>query len=167
MATRKKFFDRNKPIINRVVRSFLAKNKVGIVHGTRATNAQLPRFLNRKTRDWDVFAKRPRLRALQLERALDKKFGGDFFRVKKGTGSPGIKVFKIKDNINNEGFVDFATPNRFVPSIAKRGVEFATLEDQRKIALANIRDPSKRFRRPKDLDLLIRIAISRRKRRFL
>ena len=156
-AQKRKLFSRNKNIINRVVRNFLAKNKVGIVHGTRATNAQLPRFLKRETRDWDVFVKKPKLRAEMLERKLDKKFGGDFFRVKKGTGSPGVKVFKIKDNINDETFVDFATPNRRIPSIPKRGVQFATLRDQKRKAQENIRKPELEFRREKDLNLLNRI----------
>ena len=157
MVSEKKLFNRNKNIINRVVRNFLAKNKVGIVHGTRATNAQLPRRLNRKTQDWDVFVKNPKLKAEMLEKALDKKFGGDFFRVKRGTGSPGIKVFKIKDNINNESFVDFATPNRDVPSIPKRGVQFATLKDQKIKAQSNVRKPELKFRRAKDRSLLNRI----------
>lgn len=154
---KRKLFKRNKKIINRVVRNFLAKNKVGIVHGTRATNAQLPRKLNRKTQDWDIFVKNPKLRAEMLERALDKKYRGDFFRTKKGTGSPGIKVWKVKDNINNESFVDFATPNRNIPSIPKRGVQFATLKDQQKKAQQNVKDPELKFRRAKDRDLLKRI----------
>ncbi len=156
-AQKRKLFSRNKNVINRVVRNFLAKNKVGIVHGTRATNAQLPRALKRKTLDWDVFVKNPKTRARQLEKALDKKFGGDFFKIKKGTGSPGIKVWKIKDNINNEGFVDFATPNRKVSSIPKRGVQFATLKDQQKKAQQNVGKPELEFRRAKDRDLLNRI----------
>ncbi len=164
MTNRKRFFERNKNIANRVIRGQLAKNKIGIVHGTRATNAQLPSFLKRKTRDWDVFVRRPGLRALQLERALDRKFGGDFFRVKKGKGSPGVKVFKIKSNITDEGFVDFATIKRKVPFVSKRGVKFATLADQKMIASMNVRNPAKAFRREKDQDLLTRIKIFEKQR---
>lgn len=155
----KKLFDRNRNVINRFVRGFLAKKKVGIVHGTRATNAQLPRYLRRETTDWDVFVKKPKLRADQLEETLDKRFRGDVFDVKKGVGSPGVKVWKIKSKkyLGEEGFVDFATPNRMVPSIAKRGVRFATLADQKKIALQNLRKAETKFRREKDLNLLRRI----------
>ncbi len=156
-AQKKKLFKRNKNVVNRVVRGFLAKNKVGIVHGTRATNAELPSSLKRKTQDWDVFVKNPKQKARMLEKALDKKFGGDFFKVKKGTGSPGIKVWKIKDNINDEGFVDFATPDRNVPSIPKRGVQFATLKDQQRKAQQNIMKKELEFRRAKDRSLLNRI----------
>lgn len=164
MGNRKTFFERNKNIVNRVVRGFLARRKVGIVHGTRATNAQLPSFLSKKTVDWDVFVKNPRLRARMLEMKLDQKFGGDFFKVKKGTGSPGIKVFKIKSTITDENFVDFATPDRVVPSIPIRGVRFATLRDQKRRALRNLKLPSAKFRRAKDRDLLRRIRVFEKQR---
>lgn len=156
-AEKKKLFKRNRPIVNRVVRGFLGKNKIGIVHGARSTNEQLPRMLQRKTIDWDIFVKRPQARARQLERKLDKKFGGDFFHVKKGMGSPGVEVWKIKSNVTEEGFVDFANTKRNVPSIPKRGVQLATLNDQKRIAQQNIRNPELKFRREKDLDLIRRI----------
>lgn len=155
--TAKEFFERNKNIINRVVRGFLAKNKVGIVHGTRATNSQLPTFLNKKTQDWDVFVKKPKVRAMQVEQVLDKKFRSDAFRIVKGKGSPGILVYKVKSNVTNETFIDFAKPKRKVPSVAKRGVKFATLKDQKTRALENVRNPKLQFRREKDLNLLKRI----------
>lgn len=162
---KRRLFKRNRKVVNRVVRGFLAKNKVGIVHGTRATNAQLPRDLQRKTLDWDVFVKNPKRRARQLEKALDKKFRFDAFKVKEGTGSPGVKVFKVKSNVTDEGFVDFATPGRMVPSVSKRGVQFATLRDQRNKAIENVKKSELKFRRPKDRDLLRRIKLANKGRR--
>lgn len=162
MVTKEKFFKRNKNLVNRFTRNFLAKNKVGIVHGTRATNAQLPSAVKRKTLDWDVFVKNPKKRARQLEKLLDRRFKGDFFRVSKGLGSPGTKVFKIRSNITDEGFVDFATTNRKVPSKFIRGVRFATLKDQEERARINIKKPELKFRRAKDLDLLRRIKLSKK-----
>ncbi len=155
--TKESFFKLNRNIINRVVRGHLAKKRVGIVHGTRATNAQLPSFLRRETIDWDVFVNRPELRARLLEAKLDRKFGGDFFKTKRGKGSPGIKVFKVKSTITDETFVDFAKIRREVPFVTKRGVRFATLADQKRQALINVRIPKKKFRREKDLNLLRRI----------
>lgn len=163
---KRKLFNRNKNVINRVVRNFLAKRKVGIVHGGRSTNAQLPRDLQRKTLDWDIFVKNPKKRAAELERALDKKFRGDLFHIKKGIGSPGIKVWKVKSNITDEGFVDFATPGRVVPSVSKRGVQFATLRDQVKKARANLKNPEVAFRKEKDQDLINRFKKARAGRRI-
>ena len=139
----KKFLKRNKNLVNRFTRSFLAKNKVGVVHGTRATNAQLPRRLKRETLDWDVFVKNPELRARQLEHKLDKRFR--------------VNVYKIISNDTGEGLVDFATPSRQVESVAKRGVRFATLRDQKMAAMRNVSKPELKFRREKDQNLLNRI----------
>jgi len=155
--TKEKFFKRNEKLVNRFVRGFLAKNKVGVVHGTRATNAQLPRFLKKDTRDWDVFVKKPKVRANQVERLLDKRFRGDFFVVKKGKGSPGVNVFKVNSTVTGENFVDLANFNRKVPSVSKRGVRFATLKDQVKVARKNVKNPELKFRREKDLSLIKRV----------
>jgi hypothetical protein len=146
----------NKKVVNRVVRGWLAKNKVGIVHGSRATNVQLPKNLKRETIDWDVFVKNPRKRAMQLEKVLDKKFGGDFFHVKRGANVD-LKVNKIISNVDYEGVVDFAISNREVPSIAKRGVRFATLKDQVARARETIKNPEAKFRIEKDLSLIRRV----------
>jgi len=146
---------RNHGVIQRVIRTRLAKTR-RIIHGGRAQNVQLPRNLERPTRDWDVFAKNPKKAAKNMEKALDKKFGGDLFHVKKGTGSPGIKVFKVKSNLTNEGLVDFATPNVQIPWIAKRGKRFATLRQQVNRAKENLRDPEKKFRADKDRSLVKR-----------
>lgn len=164
---KRKFFKRNKKIANRVIRGWLAKNKIGIIHGTRSTNSQLPSKLHRQTQDWDIFVRKPRVRAEQLETALDKKFKGDFFKIKRGAGSPGVKVWKVKSVLTDEGFVDFATPPREVPFIAKRGVRFATLKDQVQKAKDNVTKPELKFRRAKDLDLIRRVNKFMRKRPWL
>ena len=149
-------FRRNKKVINRVVRDRLSKTK-RIVHGARATNAQLPRFLERKaTVDWDVFAKNPKKAAREMERALDRKFGGDFFRVKKGKTKK-LKVNKVVSNVTDEAFVDFSVPNRKVPWIAKRGVRFASLRDQFEKAKRTVAERTAPFRREKDLSLIRRV----------
>lgn len=157
-STKEKAFKRNRNVINRTIRGTLAKKKFGIVHGTRATNAQLPSASKRKTVDWDIFVKKnPKKRAIQIEKALDERFREDIFEVKRGVGSPGVKVFKVKSKITGEGFADLATTNRKVPSVSIRGVRFATLKDQNDAALRNIKKPELKFRRKKDLNLLKRI----------
>ena len=159
--TKEKFFERNKNLINRFVRGRLAKTK-RIVHGTRATNVQLPKFLERKpTVDWDVFAKNPKKAAINMERFLDKKFKGDFFDVREGK-TKRLKVHKVFSNVTGETQVDFSIPDRKVPTISKRNVRFATLKDQVEKAKKNIKDPSRIFRRDKDLDLIRRVKIFER-----
>ncbi len=155
---------RNKGVINRIIRRHLAKNPKLIVHGARAQNAQMPRNLSRpSTVDWDVFSPNPKQSAMRLERKLDKKFRGDVFEVKPGATTR-LDVQKVKSKLTGETFADFSKPDRIVPTIALRGKHFATLADQKQRAQQNIKDPSKDFRRAKDLDLLKRIKIFQRKR---
>ncbi len=154
--TDKNFFERNKGVINRVIRNKLAKTK-RVIHGARAQNIQLPRFLERKpTVDFDVFAKNPDLAAHGMERALDKKFRGDFFGVRKGITEK-IKVRKVFAKSTGETFVDFSIPNRVVPTKDIRGKRFATLKDQFEKAKENLKDPTKIFRRDRDLSLVQRV----------
>ena len=154
--SKQSFFNRNVKVINRVVRGRVAQTG-RTVHGSRAQNAQMPRILEKKdVRDWDIFAKNPKKAARNMEKALDKKFGRDAFHVKKGK-SKKLIVHKVVSNVTNEGFVDFAKPDRNVPTVAKRGVNFATLEDQKRRALANLRDPKRSFREKKDRDFLNRL----------
>ncbi len=154
--TKEKFFERNKNLVNRFVRGRLAKTG-RTVHGTRATNVQLPKFLGRKpTVDWDVFAKNPKKAAINMEKFLDKKFKGDFFDVREGK-TKRLKVHKVFSNITGETQVDFSIPDRKVPTISKRNVRFATLKDQVEKAKRNLKDPTKMFRADKDRSLVMRV----------
>lgn len=151
-----KFF-RNRAAINRIVRNQLGRRQLTI-HGARAVNAQLPRFLNKPTQDYDVFTKTPQRSAVRLEKKLDRKFRGDFFRVIKGA-SKVVKVRKVVSNINQENIVDFAKPNRFVPTTNIQGLKFATLGDQKRAFIKNLTSPTAKFRREKDLEALRRIRL--------
>ncbi len=154
--THKNFLDRNKGVINRVIRNRLAKTK-RVIHGTRAQNAQLPKFLERKpTIDWDVFARNPDLAAHGMERALDKKFRGDFFGIRKGV-TERLKVRKVFAKSTRETVADFSIPDRVVPTKAIRGKRFATLKDQFEKAKDNLRNPSLKFRAGKDENLVRRV----------
>ncbi len=153
--SKEKFFERNKNVINRVIRNRLAKTK-RVVHGARAQNIQLPRFLERRpTIDWDVFAKNPNLAAHGMERALDRKFRGDFFGIKKGL-TERLKVRKVFSKDTGETFADFSIPDRVVQTKAIRGKRFATLKDQVEKAKSNLKDPTKIFRADKDRSLVRR-----------
>lgn len=156
MVTRKRRkFELNQATIRRSVLSDLQR-KGGVVHGGKAQNAQLPRKLERKTKDFDIFVNRPIKRAVGLERKLDRLFRGDQFRVKLGS-SKVIPVAKVVSNVTDESIVDFARPSRKVETKVVTGVRVATLRDQKGQALRNLRNPETKFRRDKDLNLLNRI----------
>lgn len=70
-----------------------------ILRGARAMNAQLSMgLLERETNDYDLFSKRPLKSALELEKELDRKAGGDFHYVKPAI-HPG--TWKVMDRGND------------------------------------------------------------------
>jgi len=155
----KNFFKRNIGVAHRLIRTHLAKNPKLITHGSRAQNVQLPKYLERKaTFDWDIFSKTPEKSATKLEKKLDKRFRGDYFRIKKGVTKK-LRVNKVVSNVTEQSFADFSIPDRIVPTTSIRGKRFATLRDQKLKALSNIKDPEKEFRKEKDLDFLRRVRI--------
>jgi len=146
---------RNKGVVNRVIRTKLSKTK-RIIHGSRASNAQLPSKLKVATRDWDVISLTPKKSASQMEKALDKKFGGDFFDVKKGA-TVKLKVYKVISNLTGKSHVDYSLPDRIIPTIGIRGKRFATLKDQFERAKINVKNPEKAFRKERDKNLIRRV----------
>ena len=97
MTDKHRKFELNQPAIRRTILSSVGR-KGGIIHGGKAQNAQLPRKLQRPTKDYDIFVRRPNIRAVALEMKLDKLFRGDFFRVKRGK-SKVIPVSKVISNV--------------------------------------------------------------------
>ena len=156
MTNNGRFFRRNIGVIHRIIRGHLARSPNSIVHGTRSTNSQLPRNLNVKTRDWDVKHPNPKSAAQNLEAKLDRRFRGNFFRVEEGATKK-LAVHKIKGNIDDETYADFSKRDAPMPWIGKRGVNFATLQNQIERAKLTLKDPSKKFRREKDLSLIRRV----------
>lgn len=146
---------RKEKIVDRFIRQRLSRTK-RVVHGGRAQNAQLPRFLNRPTKDWDIFAKNPKKAAENMEKFLDKRFREDKFSVKKGF-TKRLKVHKVVSNKTGEGVIDYSIPDRVVKTIAKRRIRFASLKDQKEKAISTLKEKLAPFRRVKDLDLLKRI----------
>jgi Zn-dependent metalloprotease len=171
MAKRKKillaknkeqFINRNIGVIDRVILNRLWKTK-RVVHGARAQNAQLPKFLEKPTKDWDIFAKNPKKAANEMDKALDKKFGGNFFAVKEGVTKK-LKVHKVFARATGDAFVDYSIPDRKVPIVHESGIKFASLKDQIKRARQNLKKPEAKFRREKDLDFLRRVKVYEKQR---
>ena len=67
----------NQDVIN-AIRN-MAQRKKQIIHGARSVNIQLPKTLRRKTKDYDVYTKKPEQSARELAEQLNKKFGKDKF----------------------------------------------------------------------------------------
>ena len=146
----------NKHMIKPIVKGFLS-SKGGTVYGAQAYNEYLPPPLDKHTKDWDVYHPKPKKMAHALEKHLDKKFGGDYFRVKKAKYP---NTHKVVSNVTGETVVDFTKPEGKVASrMAIDGVKYARMKYLKKKLLAQLRNPAAKFRRKKDLETLKRIQV--------
>jgi len=141
---------------DRAIKEFIKECKL-VVHGGKAINAYLPDWLERDTRDWDMFAKGDAEKyAVELEQKLDKRYGGDYFVVETAV-HPG--TYRIRNKITGDVVADITLQDKKVDFNNIRGINYATLEyheDKIKETLAN---PEASYRRRKDTDTLQRIKI--------
>lgn len=157
----KEKFYRNREKVNKVILKNIRRKK-HIVHGQRALNRILPAFLDTKTSDWDVFSDTPQKTARRVERKLDKRFGGDFFRTEESEITK--DVYKVRSNVTGKTVADYSKAKRPVPTRNIRGVRYATKEHFKRQIKENLVNPEKEFRRAKDIDQLNRIQVSERLR---
>jgi len=155
-------FHRKKQLIKNIIERTLKDKE--IVYGERAIEVRVPDYLQRNTKDIDVYANKPLKEAKEAEKELDKEFGGNYFYTvpakHKGT-------FKVKSRINEYGYADFTKmPKKRPKSENIWGVNYQTLSEIKKGRIENIKNKQKKFRRGKDKDALNRIKIYERQRRF-
>lgn len=127
-----------------------------IVFGAQASNAQLPPHLQKRTEDFDIFTKKSKKEADQMEKKLDEAYGGDYFRVQeakhKGT-------YKVKSNVTNRTVADYTSQGK-KPNIKKiLGVKYATLSSIKRKINKTLSDEKQEFRHDKDRETLQRIKL--------
>jgi len=152
-----KRFHRKKHLIEKTILKTLDDGE--IIYGEQSLKRRFPVWLERPTVDYDVYSKHPRREAREAERALDKKFGGDFFRVQPAQ-HPG--TFKVVSNINEEGYADFTCPDENVPFDVIDGHRYVRLSVEKRHRRKSLSDPDYSFRHGKDRDALNRILIYER-----
>lgn len=130
-----------------------------VIYGARALNKQLPSFLDKPTQDFDIFSPTPKKDAKEVERALDKKFKGDYFYVEpakhKGT-------WKVKSNIDKEGYVDYTKVKEKIPSRKIGKHRYVKLIWVKKHIKKTLKNPEAKYRWDKDKDALNRIKVYER-----
>ncbi len=139
-----------------------ARRNKDIIFGARSINKQIGIF-GRKTKDYDIFTKKAKQSAMEVEKHIDMMTRGDNFFVKRGRHPTTWKVkWKGKDGIKNtkddSTIVDFSKTPKPTPKFKIiNGVRYRTLGEEIKSKLKAIRDKRFAFRREKDLDDLRRI----------
>ncbi len=133
------------------------KKKQHIIHGARALNEFFPSFLGRPTRDYDVFSSTPKRTAEKIERKLDKRFGGDFFRTEPAKFAGTVKV---KSNVTERTVADYTKPKREISNTQRRGIKYANFEHFKRRIKESLAEPKNRFRHDRDRETLRRIKLT-------
>jgi len=142
-----------------------AKRNNEILRGARAMNRQLAfGFLERGTEDYDLFSKTPEKSALELERELDRKAGGDFYYVKPlahiGTFRVMDKGNDLKSSHDDFGIVDYTKQPKKTKVIIIDGLKHSHISERIKDAKKNLADPLAIHRHFKARGDLERIKVS-------
>lgn len=150
-------FYKNRKKIDRIVINEIKKKKL-ILFGARSLNRQLPPFLQKETKDYDVIVtkRNPKVVAKELERRLDKKFKGNLFFVEKGKSKG---VYKVKRSLGKEGVIDVVKTKEKVPFVKRKGIKVSTLEFEKRKVRESLSDPKSSFRHDKDRERRGRIKI--------
>lgn len=153
----KENFLRNRSKANKVIKKFV-KKKNAVLFGGKSINKQVPKFLREPARDYDIFIKNPKKSARELERRLDKRFGGDFYEVERAKHKG---TYKIRSRVSKKGIADLSKHPKPKPkTISKKGIKLASLEFQKKKIKESLRNPEAKFRHDKDRFTRLRIKIA-------
>jgi hypothetical protein len=131
-------------------------------YGARALNARFPPYLDRHTRDFDIFTQKPYKDARETERKLDRHFGGNYFYV---TEAQHKGTWKVKAHATGETYADYTKAPKQLRREKIRGIHYPTLGYIEKSLKKTLADPTATNRHQKDLDALNRIRIYKRSKR--
>lgn len=143
------------PIRNIILNLAVKRNQ--IVYGQQSVNEQLPSYLKRKTKDYDILTKNPKESAQELAELLNKQ-NGNYKVVKAIYG----RTWKVK-NEQGETIADYTRPGRLPNTKNVLGVKYADLEYSKRKAQKILKKPEASYRWEKDRDLIDRIKKGGRK----
>lgn len=153
-----KVFHKNKHKIGKII---VEKTDNRETHyGARALNVRFPSFLDRHTRDFDIFSPKPYKDARETEKALDTLFGGDFFYVTEAE-HPG--TWKVKAHATDETYADYTMKPERLRREKIRGIYYPTIPFIEQSLKRTLADPTASYRHAKDKDSLNRIEIYKRR----
>ncbi len=147
-------YDTSIGVRDRTIREFIKKNN-GIIFGGKALNAHAPLLLKRKSDDYDVLIKNPKISAEKLDRLLDIARRGDFHYTEPAEHRGTTKLRDVGADLKRGTKDDFTladfTAKRKVRTTKIQGLTFISLAELEIKRIEMIKDPKKRFRRGKDI----------------
>ena len=152
-----KHYHKNRRKIPNIIKSKIDKHE--IVYGARALNKRFPPYLDKYTEDYDIYTPHPKRDAHETERALDKKFGGDFFHVEPAVHP---NTYRVKSHIDGSVAADYTKPEKKIPYDTIDNIKYVKLGFVKKHIHKTLNDPEASYRWNRDKDTLNRIQIYER-----
>lgn len=153
-----KNFHKKKSIIGKIIIKVMDKRET--IYGARALNARLPNYLDRHTKDFDIYTPTPYRDARETENALDKAFGGDFFFV---TEAEHRGTWKVKAHATGETYADYTKEPKELKRENLHGLFYPTMGFIEKGLRKTLHDPMATHRHQKDKDALNRLLLLKRR----
>jgi len=125
------FLSRKDNIILPKLKQQSRKDK-SIFYGSYAVNAQLPQAFHRPHSDFDIFSRKQRIHAMQVEQHIDRTTNSDMVHVKQlphpiGRG----KLYRVEMRDEETTLVDFS-PMKKTKTVTKNGVIYETIPEAKK-----------------------------------
>jgi len=103
-----------------------------IFYGSFAVNKQLPRAFHRPHSDFDIFSRRQRIHAVEIEQCIDRSTNSDMTHVKRLPHPTGKgNLFRVELRSDETALVDLS-PMKKTKTIVKDGVRYETLPEAKK-----------------------------------
>ena len=130
------------------------------LYGARGLNAHLPSYLDRHTKDADVYTPTPRKEAMEAEQALDTMMGFDAFYH---TPAEHKETWKVKAHATGETYADYTLAPKGLRKEKVGKYYYPTIPTIKTSLKKTLKDPTASHRHPKDQDALNRINIMQRR----
>ena len=142
------------------------KKEKNIIFGAQSIKAQIGSLTARPTKDFDIFAKKPKISAINTEKNLDKLWGSNYFYTKPALHPGTWKVMSIgndnrKGTKDDEGIVDYSGIPKPRPRVVNiRGIRYRKLSSEKRAKYKALRDKESEFRHKKDREDVNRIKFA-------
>ena len=148
--------DKRGKLVDKVIMKEL-KGKEEIVYGARSINAVVPAWLKKHTDDWDIYTTDdPKVVAGKMEKALDKRYGGNYFSVAPAKHEG---TYKIKSRVTGREIADVTIKENEVEHRKIGGINYATLDYQVEKLKSALSKEDAKFRHDRDKEALQRIQV--------
>ncbi len=126
-------------IVGSIVVSSLKRHRRDVLHGSRSLQMLIPKY-SREPKDWDIYSPTEKSRAQAIEKALDKKVGGNIAetvyvpipKISAGPDQPGTSkdLYRVvTPDVSNDAEVDIMNRPAGLKTISHKGITHESLEE--------------------------------------